>query len=64
MASYSLKVLIEMSTEQLIGCLVLHSSSMTKSSRQAEEKVLKLLAERKVIDYDAMKAEYERIGMW
>ena len=39
MASYSLKELIEMSTEQLIGCLVLHSSSMTKSSRQAEEKV-------------------------
>ena len=64
MASYSNKELKEMSTEQLIGILVVNSSSMTKSSKQTEEKVFMELADRKVIDYDAMKAEYERIGMW
>ena len=64
MASYSQKELKEMSTEQLIGILVINSSSMTKSSKQTEDKVFKALSERKVIDYDAMKAEYERIGMW
>ena len=64
MASYTKKELKEMSTEQLIGILVVNSSSMTKSSKQTEEKVFKELSNRKVIDYDAMKAEYERIGMW
>ena len=64
MASYTKKELKEMSTEQLIGILVVNSSSMTKSSKQTEEKVCMELADRKVIDYDAMKAEYERIGMW
>ena len=64
MASYTKKELKEMSTEQLIGILVVNSSSMTKSSKQTEEKVFKELSDRKVIDYDAMKAEYERIGMW
>ena len=64
MASYTKKELKEMSTEQLIGILVINSSSMTKSSKQTEEKVFKELSDRKVIDYDAMKAEYERIGMW
>ena len=64
MASYTKKELKEMSTERLIGILVINSSSMTKSSKQTEEKVFKELSNRKVIDYDAMKAEYERIGMW
>ncbi len=64
MASYSQKELKEMSTERLIGILVINSSSSTKSTRQTEEKVFKELSDRKVIDYDAMKAEYERIGMW
>lgn len=64
MASYSQKELKEMSTEQLIGILVINSSSMTKSSKQTEEKVFRELSDRKVIDYDVMKAEYERIGMW
>lgn len=64
MASYSLKELKEMSTEQLIGCLATNSSSMTRSSRQTEDKIFKILSDRKVFDYDAMKAEYERIGMW
>ena len=63
MANYSQKELKEMSTERLIGILVINSSSMTKSSKQTEEKVFKELSDRKVIDYDAMKAEYERIGM-
>ena len=63
MASYTLKELNEMSTEKLIGVLVIHSSSMTKSSKQTEDRVFKILAERNVIDYDAMKKEYERIGM-
>ena len=64
MASYTKKELKEMSTEQLIGILVINSSSMTKSSKQTEEKVFMELSNRKVIDYDKMKAEYERIGMW
>ena len=64
MASYTKKELKEMSTEQLIGILVINSSSMTKSSKQTEEKVFIELSDRKVIDYDKMKAEYERIGMW
>ena len=64
MASYTKKEWKEMSTEQLIGILVINSSSMTKSSKQTEEKVFMELSDRKVIDYDKMKAEYERIGMW
>ena len=64
MASYSLKELNEMSTEKLIGVLVIHSSSMTKASKQTEDRVFKILAERNVIDYDAMKKEYERLAMW
>lgn len=64
MASYTKKELKEMSTERLIGILVINSSSMTKSSKQTEEKVFMELSDRKVIDYDVMKAEYERIGMW
>lgn len=64
MANYSLKELDEMRTEQLIGKLIMGSDSMTKSSRQAEDKIFKILSKRKVIDYEAMKAEYERIGMW
>ena len=64
MASYTKKELKEMSTEQLIGILIVNSSSMTKSSKQTEEKVFMELSDRKVIDYDVMKAEYERIGMW
>ena len=64
MASYTKKELKEMSTERLIGILIISSSSMTKSSKQTEEKVFRELYDRKVIDYDVMKAEYERIGMW
>ena len=64
MASYTQKELKEMSTERLIGILIINSSSMTKSSKQTEEKVFKELSNRKVIDYNTMKAEYERIGMW
>ncbi|MGF0102028.1 hypothetical protein [Bariatricus sp. SGI.019] len=64
MASYTKKELKEMSTERLIGILIINSDSETKSTRQLEEKVFKELSDRKVIDYDAMKVEYERIGMW
>ena len=64
MASYTKKELKEMSTERLIGILVINSSSTTKSSKQTEEKVFMELSDRKVIDYDVMKEEYERIGMW
>ena len=64
MASYSKKELKEMSTERLIGILVINSSSMKKLSKQTAEKVFMELSDRKVIDYDVMKAEYERIGMW
>ena len=64
MASYSKKELKEMSTERLIGILVINSSSATKSTNQVEEKIFRELSDRKVIDYDVMKTEYERIGMW
>ena len=64
MASYTKKELKEMSTERLIGILVINSSSVTKSTKQVEEKVFMELSDRKVIDNDVMKAEYERIGMW
>ena len=64
MASYTIKELNAKSTEELIGVLILQADSMTKASRQTEEKVFKLLAERNVIDYDSMKKEYETIGMW
>lgn len=64
MSSYTLKELRKMSTEQLIGSLVVSSNSMTKSSKQTEDKIFKILSERKVVDYYAMKKEYERIGMW
>lgn len=62
--AYSKKELKEMSTEKLIGILVINSSSMTKESKQTEDKIFKTLSDRKIIDYNAMKAEYERIGMW
>lgn len=64
MASYTKKELKEMSTERLIGILIINSSSATKLTKQVEEKVFKELSDRKVIDYNTMKAEYERIGMW
>ena len=64
MTSYTKKELKEMSTERLIGILVINSSSARKSTKQVEEKVFMELSDRKVINYDAMKAEYERIGMW
>lgn len=64
MASYTKKELKEMSTERLIGILVINSSSIANSSKQTEEKIFMELSDRKVIDYDLMKAEYERIGMW
>lgn len=64
MADYSLKELKEMSTERLIGELTTCSSSMTKTSKKREDNIFKVLSERNVIDYEAMKREYERIGMW
>ena len=64
MASYTKKELEKMTAEQLIGMLVVNSSSMTKESKKIEDRIFKVLSERKIIDYDVMKAEYERIGMW
>ena len=64
MASYTKKELEKMNTEQLIGLLIVNSSSMTKESKQTEDKIFKTLFDRKIIDYVEMKAEYERIGMW
>ena len=61
---YTQKELKEMTTEQLIGLLAITSSSETKSARQTEDGVFKTLAVRGVIDYEAMKKEYERILMW
>lgn len=39
MASYTKKELKEMSTERLIGILVINSISATKSTKQVEQKV-------------------------
>lgn len=64
MSGYTLKELEEKSTEELIGILAVNANSMTKSSKQTEDKTFKVLSSRKVIDYDAMKKEYEKIGMW
>lgn len=64
MASYTLKELKEMSTEELICKLVTTSSTMTKAVKQTEDKIFKVLAERNVINYDVMKTEYKRMGMW
>ena len=64
MANYTLKDLKEMTTEELIGKLVIGSSSTTKSTIQQEDKIFKVLAERNVIDYDAMKREFRRIHLW
>ena len=64
MASYTKKELEKMNTEQLIGMLIVNSSSMTKESKQTEEKIFKTLSDRKIIDYVEMKKEYEKIGMW
>ena len=64
MASYTKKELEKMTTEQLIGLLIVNSSSMTKESKQTEDKIFKTLFDSKIIDYVEMKAEYEKSGMW
>ena len=61
---YSEKELKEMSTELLIIVLINMSNLTTNSAKQTENKVFKVLHDRKVIDYDTMKAEYERLLMW
>ena len=61
---YSEKELKEMSTELLIIVLINMSNLTTNSAKQTENKVFKVLNDRKVIDYDTMKAEYERLLMW
>lgn len=64
MAGYTVKELKNMNTERLIGNLIQNSVSLTKSSKQTEDRIFKILAERHVIDYDTMKSEYEKLGMW
>lgn len=61
---YSQKELRELSTERLIVILAQLGSSMKKSTLKTEDNIFKVLAERKMINYDAMKAEYENCGMW
>lgn len=60
----TLKDLREMSTEQLISKAMSTSCSMTKAAQQQEEKVFRVLSERGVINFDAMKEELKRAGMW
>lgn len=64
MIIYTKKELKGMSTERLIVILVIISSYCTKSSKQTEDKILKELHIRKVIDYDLIKSEYEKTGLW
>lgn len=62
--AYTQKELREYSTERLLVALVHSGSSMNKSAKKDEDNIFKVLAERNVINYDDMKTEYERCGMW
>ena len=53
--AYTIKELEEMSTERLIGILVISSGSTTKATKSTEEKVFKILEKRNVIEYKAMQ---------
>ena len=67
MARYTLKELKEMSTEQLITKLVMicgNDGKLLKQDVQTEERIFKILAERNVINYEAMKKEYEKNLLW
>ena len=64
MAYFTKKELKEMSTELLIVVLVNMSNFTTNSAKETENMVFKVLHERKVIDYDTMKVEYERNALW
>ena len=67
MERFTVKQLKEMSTEELITRLVILCGSegkVLKQDQQTEERIFKILAERKVIDYEAMKKEYEKNLLW
>ncbi len=60
----TLKELREKSVEQLIAIVISTSCSTTKAAIQQEERVFKVLAERGVLDYNAMRTEMKRRDLW
>lgn len=62
--AWTVKQLNELNTERLITILVQGSNDMTAQEKEKEKRIFKILAERGVIDYDAMIAEYERAAIY
>lgn len=65
MARYTVKELKKMSVKELVKILVRISMSPSKSSKQLEKVILKILAEREAMEYDRMmrdKKEMEQDG--
>ena len=62
---YTLKELREVSTEELIiKLLMMDFADTTKTERQNEERVLRILDERNIIDFDKIKEDLIRKCIW
>ena len=62
---YTLKELREASTEELIiKLLMMDFADTTKTERQNEERVLRILDERNIIDFDKIKEDLIRKCIW
>ena len=62
---YTLKELREVSTEELIiKLLMMDFADTTKTERQNEERVLRILDERNIIDFEKIKEDLIRKCIW
>ena len=62
---YTLKELREASTEELIiKLLMMDFADTTKTERQNEERVLRILDERNIIDFEKTKEDLIRKCIW
>lgn len=62
---YTLKELREASTEELIiKLLMMDFADTTKTERQNEERVLRILEERNIIDFEKIKEDLIRKCIW
>ena len=62
---YTLKELREASTEELIiKLLMMDFADTTKTERQNEERVLRILDERNIIDFKKIKEDLIRKCIW
>lgn len=62
---YTLKELRETSTEELIiKLLMMDFADTTKTERQNEERVLRILDERNIIDFEKIKEDLIRKCIW